>query len=56
MASACPATDADSENDPGVIVQHLGEERGQGLVAVKSFAKGQTIFREKVKHVVLGSN
>ena len=40
--------DADSRDDPGVIVQQFGEERGQGLVAVKSFSKAQTIFREKV--------
>ena len=39
---------ADSNEDPGVIVQLLGEERGHGLVAVKSFVKGQTLFREKV--------
>ena len=39
---------ADSSEDPGVIVQHLGEERGHGLVAAKPFVKGQTILREKV--------
>ena len=39
---------ADSSEDPGVIVQHLGEERGHGLIAAKSFIKGQTILREKV--------
>ena len=39
---------ADSNEDPGVIVQLLGEERGHGLMAVKSFVKGQTLFREKV--------
>ena len=50
MASvAGVATDADSNDDPGIIVQQLGEERGQGLVAVKSFIKGQTILREKVR-------
>ena len=41
--------DADSSDDPGVIVQQFGEERGNGLVAVKSYSKGQTIIREKVK-------
>ena len=50
MASACAATDSDSIDDPGVIVQQLGEERGQGLVAIKSYAKGETVFREKVNH------
>ena len=40
--------DADSKNNPCVVVQQFGEERGQGLVAVKSFSKAQTIFREKV--------
>ena len=50
MASAVGvATDADSNDDPGFIVQQFGEERGQGLVAVKSFIKGQTILREKVR-------
>ena len=39
---------ADSREDPGVIVQHLGEERGHGLIAAKPFVKGQTIIREKV--------
>ena len=39
---------ADSREDPGVIVQHLGEERGRGLIAAKPFVKGQTIIREKV--------
>ena len=39
---------ADSSEDPGIIVQHLGEERGHGLVAAKPFVKGQTILREKV--------
>ena len=49
MATACGvAVDADSRDDPGVIVQQFGEERGQGLVAVKNFSKAQTIFREKV--------
>lgn len=38
---------ADSSDDPGIIVQHFGEERGHGLVAVKTFVKGQTILREK---------
>ena len=38
----------DSSDDPGVIVQQLGEERGHGLVAAKTFIKGQTILREKV--------
>ena len=39
---------ADSREDPGVIVQHLGEERGHGLIAANPFVKGQTIIREKV--------
>ena len=42
---------ADSREDPGVIVQHLGEERGHGLIAAKTFVKGQTIIREKVNLV-----
>ena len=41
--------DADSSDDPGVFVQQINEQRGYGLIAAKSFVKGQTILREKVK-------
>ena len=52
MASATGVViDADSNDDPGLIVQQLGEDRGKGLVAVKSFSKRQTLFREKVRGV-----
>ena len=45
-------TDADSNDDPCIVVQQLGEERGQGIIAIRSFAKGQTIFREKVQNTM----
>ena len=41
--------DADSSDDPGVFVQQINEQSGYGLIAAKSFVKGQTILREKVK-------